>query len=794
MSYIRIRILSGFKWFKTILFATEAAGLMRSFFGKLLLSLVIILSQIFYARSQKVGLVLSGGGAKGIAHIGVIRALEENGIPIDYIAGTSIGAIVGALYAAGYTPNQMETIVLSEEFQRWSKGAIESKYIYYFKKKEKDAAMLTINFADDSLKFVQLPNNFIPTHQIDLALMDLLSPAIAKAGYNFDSLFVPYRCIASNITYGKGVVLDSGDLAMAVRASSTYPVIFDAIKINGCLMFDGGIFNNFPVDVMDSVFKPDIIIGVVVNSDYKKSIENNILLQIESMVMQHISYTVPPEKGILITPDVGDANLMDFNKANELLFAGYVAADRKMDEIKRRISRRVSPEELALARKRFREPILELVFQDIKIEGLNNPQKYYLAQSISHHQKTFTFNKMKPEFFKLYSDERIASIYPRTVFNKERNNFDLFLEVKRKPSLNASIGGNISSSNINQLFASVQYNFLGKRAITFLGNVYAGRFYSSVKLSTRIDFPTSVQFYIEPAITYNRWDFYRGSSDLFFEDVRPSYIVRNEFNFRTDLVFPMGTSGKICFGGALANMTDEYYQTEKFNKNDTADYTEFNLYTFYAGIEKSTLNYTQFATEGEFFSLKFRYIDGTENLVPGSTSAIKSEFIDKHRWLEVRMKNDKYYKFTRTYSLGYYLEAEFSTQDFFHNYISTILSAPAFEPVPHSRTMFLNNYHAFNYIGFGVKNIFSLGNKFSLRIESYIFEPYQKIIVSNPDSMSPGLGGVIKNRYFIHSASVVYQTMLGPASICVNYYDKTSPRFYFLFNFGYTIFNRRGID
>lgn len=766
---------------------------MRYFCIKPVLVLLIITS-VFYGNAQKVGLVLSGGGAKGIAHIGVIRALEENNIPIDYIAGTSIGAIVGALYACGFTPAQMEEIVLSDEFLLWSKGIIESRYIYYFKKRENDAAMLTIDFAADSLRLVQLPSNFVPTHQIDLAMIQMFSQGIAKAGYDFDSLFVPFRCVAADISLGKGVVLDSGDLSMSVRASFTYPLYFDAVKIKGNLMFDGGIYNNFPIEVMDSVFKPDIIIGVVVTSNYKKPIENNILLQIERMIMQHISYTVPPDKGILITPDIGDAGLMDFNKANELLFAGYVAADEKMAEIKQRISRRITDSAMKKKRADFNNRKPDLVFKNIYIEGLNRNQKYYVTQSLSHHRKTITFNKMKPEFFKLYADERIKSIYPRTNYNKESGYFDLYLDVKRKPKLNASIGGNISSSSINQLFASAQYNFLSKRAVTLYGNVYAGRFYSSVKLKTRVDFPTMIPVYFEPSITWNRWDFYRGSSDLFFEDIRPSYIVRDEYNMRIEIGMPIATNGKFSFGGALCEMSDGYYQTEKFNKNDTADITDFDFYTLYAGMEKSTLNFSQFATEGEYIGLKLNYVDGEENLTPGSTSNDKSKFEANHRWLQLKFKNDRYFKLADNYSLGYLVEAVVSTQDFFHNFISSELMAPVFQPVPHSKTMFLENYRAYNYLGFGVKNIFRIGNRFSLRLESYFFQPYQKIIMTDIINKGPGVGGILKNHYLLQSASIVYQTMIGPVSLCLNYYDKNDTRFYLLFNFGFTVFNRRGID
>jgi NTE family protein len=139
------------------------------------------------AQAQKVGLVLSGGGASGLAHIGVIKALEENNIPIDYITGTSMGALIGSLYAMGYSPQQIEKLVKSDEFKSWAYGNIENKYVYYFKKKEDNSSWGTFKLSLDSTLTLEtaLPTHLIQPLPLDFAMMEKTAGAIAIANYNF---------------------------------------------------------------------------------------------------------------------------------------------------------------------------------------------------------------------------------------------------------------------------------------------------------------------------------------------------------------------------------------------------------------------------------------------------------------------------------------------------------------------------------------------------------------------------------------------------------------------------------
>ena len=304
---------------------------------RFIFTLTIVFLTTFNAEAQKVGLVLSGGGAKGLTHIGVIRALEENNIPIDYITGTSMGAIIGSLYAMGYSPDEMTELLKSDDFQRWSTGEVEQKHMYYFKKNKPTPELINIrlNFKD-SLHFKPqiLPTSFVDPVQMNLVFMELYASASAASKQNFDSLFIPFRCIASDIYNKKELVLRKGDLGDAVRASMTFPFMFKPIELNGQLVYDGGIYNNFPTDVMREDFKPDIIIGSVVARNPVQPKENNLMSQLENMIMQKSDYTLPDEQGIIMTFTYNDINLMDFHRTDELSTIGYEKTLEIIDSIK----------------------------------------------------------------------------------------------------------------------------------------------------------------------------------------------------------------------------------------------------------------------------------------------------------------------------------------------------------------------------------------------------------------------------------------------------------------------------
>ena len=761
---------------------------------KALLFILIVIYGSIHSNAQSVGLVLSGGGAKGLAHIGVIRVLEENNIPIDYIAGTSIGAIVGGLYAAGYTTDQMEELFKSDDFYFWSTGKIQKEYRYFFKQPELDPSWLELRVTkkEDKVKLLP-PTNFIPEEQMDFAFMELVAATNAACNNNFDSLMIPFLCVATDINSGIPNILRKGDLGEAIRASMTVPLYFKPIEIDGKLLFDGGIVNNFPHDIMKEIYKPDLIIGHKVADEIKNAEPDDVMQQLSKLVMRPTNFEIKAENGILLETKFENVGLLDFNKIETVLEAGIQTAEQMLDSIKSRVPRLQTQSTVLQKRKIFNEKKPAIFFQNVQVEGVTDPmQRKYIIQSIKHKYNVITLSSFKKEYFKLIADEHIKSIRPISRYNKETGYFDLHLKVEPENNIEVNIGGNISTKPLNQGFASFNYRSYKSRAYTLMSNIYFGRFYSSFKLGGRIDYPSGLPLYLSWYSTLNRWDFFSSSSELFFEDVRPPYIIQNENNHRIELGFPLGLHTKFFLESAYSNSTDEYYQTNIVNKEDTPDKTSFKAFVSHIGIENNSLNLKQFATEGSNRYLLAKYIIGKESNLPGTTSNLGYTPDINHKYFLVEAHTTKYFKLGRIFTLATLAEAVFSNKNLFQNYRGTMLSSPVFDPSPHSKSLFIENFHSNNYLAGGIKALFHFNSSLHLRLEGFGFVPVYEELQNN-DFRPYKNTKPFENYYLQGVATMVYQTGVGPVSLAMNYYEKKNSNFYVTLNFGYILFNKRGL-
>jgi NTE family protein len=755
--------------------------------------LILLFSPNRNIYAQKIGVVLSGGGAGGACHVGVLKALEENNIPIDYITGTSIGALVGGLYASGYSIEEIEKIIISEKFINLTKGDLEKKYQYYFFKKDNDASWITLKVSLDSSLVTNIPTNVINSVPIDFELLHYFSNSAAASVYNFDSLFIPFRCVASDIENKKTIVFKKGALNQAIRASMTYPLFLKPIKVDGKILFDGGLYNNFPVDVMAADFNPDYIIGSVVTSANPKVDEENLYAQLRNMLVNNPDFSLQNKPGILIKSwsDVGTFN---FGACKRLIDSGYVATIRQIDSIQKHISAVRTKEEVARRRASFKSKFSkETIIEEIDIEGLNKNQQYYVKHLIGSQKKQFTLEGVKRAYFRLSEDNKIRSIFPTLILNPNTGKYKLNLKMRREKDLFIQFGGNISTRPISTGFVSAQYNYLSKVAISAYANGYFGRLNTSGLGKIRIDFPTRLPIYIEPLVCISRWDYY-SSSTLLYNFLQPAYLTQRDRFGELNFGIPVGNRAKAILGGGIAELDNVYYQTTGFNAKDTADKTIFKFNYVNLEYEYNTLNRKLYASEGAFLNFKTKYVNGEESYIPGnfSTNEVKESNIP-HQWTMFKAKFDGYLKPFKFFKVGILVEGVYSTQDLFLNYTSSILSAPAFMPTPESKTLFLQNFRAYQYAAGGGKMIFNPIPKMDVRFEAYVFQPYQAIN-NNSVTSTASLGKPLADRYFIGMAAVVYHTALGPLSLSVNYYHGELIPFTFLAHFGYTIFNKKSIE
>ena len=340
---------------------------------------------------------MSGGGARGLAHIGVIKALEENNIPIDYVSGTSMGAIIAALYSMGYSPEEMEAIIASEDFKRWYSGKMDKNDIFYFRRNESRPDILNLRIdTRDSLRLVMPSITLIDPTQMNLGFLEIFAEANAACKSNFDSLMVPFRCVASDVYNKKQVIYNNGDLSDAVRASMTFPFVFKPIKKDSILMYDGGIYNNFPADVMQSEFNPDYIIGSVVSKNPPLPKEGDLMSQVENLVMDKSNYTIPDSAGIVVNMKLDDISLLQFDKLNTLSALGYTNTIALIDSIKQHIPKRISAAELKSKREKFKSKMPPIRFKKIVINGVpEEEQKYIKSEFHKKENDIFTYTECK---------------------------------------------------------------------------------------------------------------------------------------------------------------------------------------------------------------------------------------------------------------------------------------------------------------------------------------------------------------------------------------------------------------
>ena len=280
----------------------------------------------------RIGLVLSGGGARGAAHVGVLRVLEELRVPVDYIAGTSMGSIIGGLYASGMTPDQIE-VALQE--MDWD-GVFNDRPPRIerpFRRKRDDDLYLVRGRPGFNHGKLMFPSGAIQGQKFDLALRQLVTHVSTVS--EFDELPIPFRAVASDIGTGKPVVLGSGDLAMAMRASMAVPGAFAATEIDGQLLVDGGITNNLPINVVRDM-GADIVIAVDISTPLSPPENVRNMLQITGQLTSIMTRTnaelqiaTLADHDVLIIPDLGDISSGDFNRAVEAIATGRVAAEAK---------------------------------------------------------------------------------------------------------------------------------------------------------------------------------------------------------------------------------------------------------------------------------------------------------------------------------------------------------------------------------------------------------------------------------------------------------------------------------
>ncbi|WP_421919800.1 patatin-like phospholipase family protein [Marinifilum sp.] len=327
-------------------------------------------------KRPKIGLVLSGGGAKGFAHVGVLKVIDELEIPIDYIAGTSMGSIIGGFYAIGYSAEQIEEMILSQNWDKLLADEISRKYVPFHEKQNYERHVLSFPIKP---KGIQLPSGIVKGQNV-INLFERLSIDYHDVT-DFKKLPIPFVCVATDIESGEAVILDKGYLPEAMRASMAIPTVFSPIEIGGRLLVDGGMVNNFPVkEVVD--MGADIVIGVDVQAGPKSKEELKSFLDIINQSVSLMSLNEFKKNidfvDVYIKPEINNYSVGSFNEADSLIHKGEEIG-RKFIPVLRELKEKYQLEKRKT--KEYKEAVDTTTYyvKNVEYSGLNEVSKSLLA-------------------------------------------------------------------------------------------------------------------------------------------------------------------------------------------------------------------------------------------------------------------------------------------------------------------------------------------------------------------------------------------------------------------------------
>lgn len=393
---------------------------------------ILLMLLAMYACAQKkgnndglkVGLVLSGGGAKGFAHIGALKVIEESGVKIDYIGGTSMGAIVGALYASGYSATELDSIFRSTDFNGLIQDNLPRNAKTFYEKEDSERYAITLPF--DKFK-ISVPPAYSGGQNIYNELVRVLYHV--KDTKDFNQLPIPFVCIATDVETGEEVVLNKGYLPEAIMASGTLPSLFEPAHIDGKVLIDGGVVNNYPLEKVYEM-GADVVIGVDVQHDLSDRdallSATEILLQINKFRSTADMEEKSKKTDIYIRPDVENYSVLDFDQRNAIIKSGETAAKKMQTDLN----------SLAIYQDKNRTPIKpiepsdELMVNRLVISGKNeNYSRGYIKGKLRFDLgERITFGKLQQGISNLAATGNFETIRYRLLSNSVGEDLILRLE------------------------------------------------------------------------------------------------------------------------------------------------------------------------------------------------------------------------------------------------------------------------------------------------------------------------------------------------------------------------------
>lgn len=738
--------------------------------------------------TEKVGLVLSGGGAKGIAHVGVIKALEDNDIPIDYVTGTSMGAIVGSLYSCGWSPEEMLKFFTSPEFGYWSTGKIDPSQTYYVYKPSPTPQWVGFNINlrnTSSLPEQLMPQSVVSPIPMNLEFLELYAPYTKQCKGDFNNLFVPFRCVFSDIYAKHKVVCKDGSLGECVRGSMSFPMVFKPIKVKGILAYDGGIYDNFPVDVMQTDFNPDFIIGVSVSGPDPKPQSDNLYQELEDMIIQNNDYSVPSKNGIKIQVPVLNFGVLDFDQAQTIYDIGYKTGLQMVDSVKSRVRARRSLEEVNARREKFAAATPGVEFNSIEVEGAEGSKRAYLKYLFDQNKKLpIDMKQVSSAYFQAVGENKLKDILPEARFDFNRDETALVLKTIPKNPWSLGVGGWITSTTNSFLFLDAGYHTLSHNSLDVDLSGWLGQTYYAGRLAAKFALRTPIPSFLHADVVLSHQKYY-DTKLLFYQNNTPAFIRESQQYGRVGYSMAVGKRGKFFSEIGYGAIHDSFYGDNKGNfaekKRDNAD---FKTAVLTAGVDFNTLNDLMYPNSGERFQATIEAENEHISFLPGEPETnTGSVGADKVRWGgRVKVDWERYFPVSNTVSLGVKGTGLATIRKAGIDYTTMLVHAPEFSPTPSLCNYFDPKFRSDNYVSVGFIPVWNPVGALQLRGDFYLYAPLREL-----NSTSAGLGEY--GKWFpraegVAQVAAVYNFPFASISLYGNYMTSANYRWNFGINLG----------
>lgn len=719
------------------------------------------------ARSERIGLVLSGGGAKGIAHIGVIKALEEHGVPIDYVAGTSMGAVIGSLYCCGHTPDSMLNLITSKDFSYWSSGKIDPSIASYISRPQPTPRMAEVQFSfrDSTLISTNLkPVSLINPLPMSFGFMTMFAPYTAQCDSNFNRLMVPFRCVTSDVYHKRKIVCRSGSLSDAVRASMTFPTVFKPIEMDGVLVYDGGIYDNFPVDVMREDFHPDFIIGVSVSGPDGKPQPDNLFSQLEDMIIQNNDYSLPASEGVKIQVPVLQFGVLDWGKAREIYEIGYRTGEAMADSILSRISSRRSPQEVADMRRSFAENTPVLEFDSIVLSGIPHGQQKVIDYLFTHDRsRPFSIERARTAYYDLIASGKVSDMFPYAVYNPRDSLFTLHLDVTPKKHFSLGIGGWLTTAANSMLYLSagwhsMSYNFMNVELSGWLGQSYLAGL-----LDTRFTVTGAVPSQFSFQASASRKKYYE-SEVLFYRTRTPNFVTEYEAYARIGYSIAAGHSHVAEMTAGYGAISDHYFSrtSEQPGSGGAQEKSHHRLAVVHATFNGNNLNNLMYPSEGTEFSADIWGYHQRSHIHKAD-----GKLRDNGLRAVAEVKWKHFFPWKHNLTFGAFANVLANFGKIRGDYISALVMAPDFAPTPSTKALFNPAFRAYSYAAAGFIPTWQPIANLQLRGDFYLFAPIREM---RSDSQGmPCYDGWLRKSEFLGEIAAVYNFRFASLAVYGNY-------------------------